>query len=74
MPFSDGNRGASVDARFHQVLLAVLQFRLTGTTELDSSTKSHGNVPYYSPAADAWATIGLRAEHGLFACRSSAGS
>jgi hypothetical protein len=32
MPFSDGNRGASVDARFHQVLLAVPQFRLTGTT------------------------------------------
>lgn len=66
MSFSDGNRRASVDARFRQVLLAVPAFRLTGTTELYSSTNSNSNVPYYSPAADASATIGLLAEHVLW--------
>jgi biofilm PGA synthesis protein PgaA len=45
------------------VLLAVPQFRLTGTAEVYGSTNARSNVPYYSPAADVSASIGLLAEH-----------
>ncbi len=66
LPFSDGNRRFSADARLSQVLLAVPEFRLTGTADLYSSTNSLSNVPYYSPAADGSATVGLLAEHTLW--------
>jgi len=66
MPFSDGNRRASADARFRQLLLAVPQFRLIGTAEVYTSVSARSNVPYYSPVADASATIGLLAEHVIW--------
>lgn len=65
-PFTDGNQRFSAGLSFQQRLVTVPHFWLTGLAELSVSTNSLSNVPYYSPAADLTATVGLLAEHVLW--------
>jgi biofilm PGA synthesis protein PgaA len=65
-PFTDGNQRFSAGLAFQQRLVTVPHFWLTGLAELSVSTNSLTNVPYYSPAADLTATVGLLAEHVLW--------
>jgi biofilm PGA synthesis protein PgaA len=62
-PFTDGNQRFAAGLNFEQRLVTVPHFWLTGLAGLWVSTNSLTNVPYYSPAADLTATIGLLAEH-----------
>ncbi|CAN5441831.1 poly-beta-1,6 N-acetyl-D-glucosamine export porin PgaA [soil metagenome] len=65
-PFTDGNQRLSAGLAFQQRLVTVPHFWLTGLAELYASTNALTNVPYYSPAADLTATVGLLAEHVLW--------
>ncbi len=65
-PFSDGNQRSSAAATFEQRLLTMPHFWLTGLAELGVSFNSRTDVPYYNPAADLSATVGLLAEHVLW--------
>lgn len=65
-PFTDGNQRFSAGLSFQQRLVTVPHFWLTGLAELSVSTNSLTDVPYYSPAADLTATVGLLAEHVLW--------
>jgi biofilm PGA synthesis protein PgaA len=65
-PFTDGNQRFFAGLSFQQRLVTVPHFWLTGMADLYASTNSLTNVPYYSPAADLAATIGLLAEHVLW--------
>lgn len=66
MPFSDGNRRVTVDARYEQKVLASPHFGLTIRGELYGSTNSIDGAPYYNPKADGSATVNILAEHVLW--------
>jgi biofilm PGA synthesis protein PgaA len=66
MPFSDGNRRLSLDARYSEKVVAEPHFDLTLQGELYGSTNSVTNAPYYNPAADGSVVAGVLAEHTIW--------
>jgi biofilm PGA synthesis protein PgaA len=66
MPFSDGNRRISLDARYAEKVVEVPHFDLTLQGELYGSTNSGKNAPYYNPVADGSVVAGILAEHTIW--------
>ena len=63
LPFTDGNERFSVDMRYSEKLVEIPHFDLTFQGELYGSTNSGKDAPYYNPASDGSAVVGLLAEH-----------
>ena len=66
LPFTDGNRRYVLNSHFEQALIVEPRFRLIGNADLYASNNSRADAPYYNPAEDASAAIGMRIENTLW--------
>jgi biofilm PGA synthesis protein PgaA len=67
LPFSDGNQRFAGGVTYHEKLINVPGFDLTGMAEAYASTNSREiSAPYYNPTRDLSLVGGLMAEHTLW--------
>lgn len=66
MTFTDGNQRVTIDSRYQRKLVAIPHFGLTLQGELYGSANSGRGAPYYNPASDGSAILGLMAEHTVW--------
>jgi biofilm PGA synthesis protein PgaA len=66
MDFSDGNLRLGGTARYAERVAAGPHFSIDAVATLAASGNDKAGVPYYAPAADALATLGIEAGHVLY--------